>query len=162
MSQNRHWKLIARPSGHVKRSDFEFSTSPTVAPGPGQVAIEVQYISLDPAMRGWMNDVKSYVPPVKLGDVMRALGAGKVVASNDPKPAVGDFASGATGVQSHVVGDAKMFSKVDPQVAPLPRWLGVLGMPGVTAYFGLLDIGEPREGDTVVISGAAGAVGAVA
>jgi NADPH-dependent curcumin reductase CurA len=121
----------------------------------------VQYLSLDPAMRGWMNDQRSYVPPVKLGEVMRALGAGRVVASSSTALAVGDFVTGATGVQSHVVGDAKWFVKVDPNLAPLPRWLGALGMPGITAYFGLFDVGLPKPGETVVVSGAAGAVGAI-
>src|SRR4051794_35169511 len=161
MSQNRQFKLIARPVGSAKRSDFEFLTAPVPTPGPGQVLVEVQYLSIDPAMRGWMNDVRSYVPPVKLGEIMRALGAGRVVASNDPKLAVGDYVTGLTGVQSHVVADAKHFTKIDPNLAPLPRWLGALGMPGLTAYFALLDVGAPKAGETVVVSGAAGAVGAI-
>jgi NADPH-dependent curcumin reductase CurA len=161
MSQNRQFKLSARPVGSAKRSDFEYVTGPVPTPGPGQVLVEVQYLSLDPAMRGWMNDARSYVPPVKLGEVMRALGTGRVVASNDTKLAVGDYVTGLTGVQSHVVADAKHFTKIDPNLAPLPRWLGVLGMPGLTAYFALLEVGVPKAGETVVVSGAAGAVGAI-
>jgi len=161
MAQNRQFKLVARPVGNIKRSDFDFVTAPVPEPGPGQVLVEVQYLSLDPAMRGWMNDVRSYVPPVKLGEVMRALGAGRVVASNDPKLAVGDSVQGLTGVQTHALADAKAFTKIDPNLAPLPRWLGALGMPGITAYFGLLEVGAPKPGETVVVSGAAGAVGAI-
>ena len=121
--------------------------------------VEVQYVSLDPAMRGWMSEQKSYVAPVKLGDVMRALAVGRVAASNDPSLAVGDFVSGLTGVQSHALMSAKHVQKIDPALAPLPRWLGALGMTGATAYFGLLDVGKPIEGETVVVSGAAGATG---
>lgn len=160
--QNRQFKLISRPVGMVKRSDFEFATTPVGEPGPGEVLLKVQYISLDPAMRGWMNDVRSYVPPVGLGDVMRAGGIGKVIASNDPDVAVGDTLSGSTGIQEYVVANAKWMTKVDPQLAPIPRFLGALGMPGMTAYFGLLDVCDPKEGETVVVSGAAGAVGSVA
>lgn len=159
--QNRQFKLIARPSGAVKRSDFEFATTPAGQPGPGEVLVKVQYLSLDPAMRGWMNDAKSYVPPVGLGEVMRAGGIGRVVESNDPSLAAGDTVTGLTGVQDYVIAKAKEMTKVDPRLAPLPRYLGALGMPGMTAYFGLLDICDPKEGETVVVSGAAGAVGAL-
>ena len=159
MTENRQFKLIARPVGAVQRSDFELATTPIAQPEPGQVVIEVQYVSLDPAMRGWMNEQKSYVAPVKLGDVMRAFGGGRVVASNDPALAVGDFVTGLTGVQSHALMSAKHVAKVDTTLAPLPRWLGALGMTGATAYFGLLDVGKPQEGETVVVSGAAGATG---
>ncbi len=159
--QNRQFKLIARPVGMVKRSDFDFSTVPVPEPGAGEVLVQVQYISLDPAMRGWMNDRKSYIAPIGLGEVIRAGGVGTVVASNDSSLSVGDTVTGRTGVQDYVVGNASGFVKIDPRFAPLPRYLGVLGMPGLTAYFGLLEIGEPKEGDTVVVSGAAGAVGAI-
>jgi NADPH-dependent curcumin reductase CurA len=145
----------------VKRSDFEFVTTPAADPGPGEALVRVLYLSLDPAMRGWMNAGRSYIPPVGLGDVMRAGGIGQVVASNDPSLAVDDTVVGMTGVQDYAVAKAKDLTKVDARLAPLPRYLGALGMPGLTAYFGLLDIGQPKEGDTVVISAAAGAVGAV-
>jgi hypothetical protein len=121
----------------------------------------VLYLSLDPAMRGWMNAGKSYVAPVGLGEVMRAGGVGRVVTSNDPTLAAGDLVVGITGIQDYVVSKAAGLRKIDPQVAPLPRYLGALGMTGLTAYFGLLDIGQPKEGETVVVSAAAGAVGAV-
>jgi NADPH-dependent curcumin reductase CurA len=123
----------------------------------------VLYLSLDPAMRGWMNEGKSYIPPVGIGEVMRAGGIGKVVASTSPKFAVGDFVSGGTGVQQYWMGAADdktaAFHKVDPKAAPLPKYLNALGMPGMTAYFGLLEVGQPKAGETVVVSGAAGAVG---
>ena len=159
--QNRQFKLAARPVGMVKRGDFEFTSGPVPEPGPGQVLVRVQYVSLDPAMRGWMNEGRSYIPPVGLGEVMRAGTAGKVVKSNNPAFAVGDHVAGWGGVQDYVVSDGKDITKVDPRLAPLPVYLGTLGMPGMTAYFGLLDVGKPKEGDTVVVSGAAGAVGTV-
>jgi NADPH-dependent curcumin reductase CurA len=145
----------------AKRSDFEFVTTPAGEPGPGEALVRVLYLSLDPAMRGWMNAGKSYIAPVGLGDVMRAGGIGRVAASNDPSLAVGDTVVGVTGVQDYAIAKAKDLTKVDPRLAPLPRYLGALGMPGLTAYFGLLDIGQPKEGETVVVSAAAGAVGAV-
>ena len=122
--------------------------------------MEVQFISLDPAMRGWMNDAPSYIPPVGIGEVMRALGAGRVVASRHDDFAEGDHVSGLTGVQAYAVSDGNGLTKVDPDRLPLPVYLSALGMPGMTAYFGLLDIGKPEPGQTVVVSGAAGAVGA--
>ena len=158
---NRQFKLIARPVGMPKRSDFEFITSPVGEPGPGEVLVKVQYISLDPAMRGWMNEGKSYIPPVKLGEVMRAGAAGRVLASKSAAFAAGDYVTGWTGVQEYSLSDGNGLTKVDPRLAPLPVYLGTLGMPGMTAYFGLLDVGKPQSGDTVVVSGAAGAVGTV-
>jgi len=165
--QNRQWKLISRPVGLVKRSDFEFVATPVGEPGPGEVLVKVQYISLDPAMRGWLNDSPSYIPPVGLGEVMRAGGIGAVVASNAPSLAVGDTVTGLTGVQEYAIFNAGaintlLMMKVDPQLAPLPRYLGALGLTGISAYFGLLDICAPKQGETVVVSGAAGAVGSVA
>ncbi|MBK8598090.1 MAG: NADP-dependent oxidoreductase [Holophagales bacterium] len=159
--QNRQFRLIARPSGLPKRSDFDLVTTAIVAPGPGEVLVRVRYLSLDPAMRGWMNEGKSYIPPVGLGEVMRAGGVGSVVESNDPAVAVGATVVGLTGVQEYATVKAAEVTRVDPALAPLPRYLGALGMPGMTAYFGLLDICQPKEGETVVVSGAAGAVGAL-
>ena len=158
---NRQFKLIARPVGLPKRGDFEFTSTPVGEPGAGEVLVKVQYISLDPAMRGWMNEGKSYIPPVKLGEVMRAGAAGKVIASKNPAFAAGDYVTGWTGVQEYSLSDGNGLVKVDPRVASLPVYLGTLGMPGMTAYFGLLDVGKPEAGDTVVVSGAAGAVGTV-
>jgi NADPH-dependent curcumin reductase len=121
-------------------------------------------LSLDPAMRGWMNDAKSYIPPVGIDEVMRAGGIGKVVASNNPKFAVGDLVSAALGVQEYatVAEDQIQRSglfRIDPRLGSVTQWLNVLGMPGMTGYFGLLDVGQPKPGNTVVVSGAAGAVG---
>jgi NADPH-dependent curcumin reductase CurA len=158
---NRQFKLIARPVGLPKRADFEFTSVPVAEPGAGEVLVKVQYISLDPAMRGWMNEGKSYIPPVKLGEVMRAGAAGRVIASNNAAFTAGDYVTGWTGVQEYSLSDGNGLVRVDPRVAPLPVFLGTLGMPGMTAYFGLLDIGKPQPGDTVVVSGAAGAVGTV-
>lgn len=160
--QNHQYKLAARPVGMVKRSDFEFTTTPVVLqPGAGEVLVQVRYLSLDPAMRGWMNEGKSYVPPVGIGEVMRAGGVGRVIVSNDPSIAVGDTVSGQMGAQEYAVLRAKDATKIDTRLAPPQRYLGVLGMPGITAYFGLLDVGQPKEGQTVVVSAAAGAVGSV-
>ena len=118
------------------------------------------YLSLDPAMRGWMNEGRSYIPPVGIGEVMRAGGIGRVVASNHPDFAVGDHVNGTLGIQDYAVLEGARLTKVEPKLAPLPVFLNTLGMPGMTAYFGLLDVGQPKPGDTVVVSGAAGAVGA--
>lgn len=158
---NRQFRLLARPSGLPKRSDFELVTNPVEAPGPGEVLVRVQYLSLDPAMRGWMNEGKSYIAPVGLGEVMRAGGIGRVVESNAAGLAVGATVVGLTGVQEYATVKATEVTRVDPGLAPLPRFLGALGMPGMTAYFGLLDICQPKAGETVVVSGAAGAVGAL-
>jgi hypothetical protein len=160
-TKNRQFKLAKRPSGMVKREDFDFTEGPVPQPGEGEVLVKILYLSLDPAMRGWMNEGKSYVPPVGIGEVMRAGGAGRVIASNDPNIAVGDHVVGILGVQEYAVAKGKTLTKVNPKLAPLPVFLGTLGMPGMTAYFGLLDVGSFKPGDTVVVSGAAGAVGQV-
>lgn len=159
---NRQFLLARRPVGQASREDFIFQEVPVAELADGQVLLKNRYLSLDPAMRGWMNDGKSYIAPVALGDVMRALGVGEVVASKHPQFAVGDHLQGAVGVQDYYLGDAKGMHKVDPKLAPLPRYLSALGMTGMSAYFALLDVGAPKRGDTVVISGAAGAVGSVA
>jgi NADPH-dependent curcumin reductase CurA len=159
--QNRQYKLAARPVGLPKRTDFELASAPVPTPGPGEVLVKTLYLSLDPAMRGWMNEGRSYIPPVAIGEVMRAGGAGRVLASNDPGFAVGDHVTGALGVQDYAAVKASQLVKVETRVAPLPVFLGTLGMPGMTAYFGLLEIGQPKPGETMVVSGAAGAVGSV-
>ena len=159
--QNRRFKLTSRPVGMVQRGNFDFVTEPAGEPGQGEVLVRVLYLSLDPAMRGWMNAGRSYIAPVGIGEVMRAGGIGRVAQSNDPSLSEGDTVVGMTGVQDYAVTKAKELTKVDPRLAPLPRFLGALGMPGLTAYFGLLDIGQPKAGETVVVSAAAGAVGAV-
>jgi NADPH-dependent curcumin reductase CurA len=158
---NHQFRLAKRPVGMVQRSDFEYAQAPVAEPGEGEVLVKILYISLDPAMRGWMNEGKSYVPPVGIGEVMRAGAVGRVITSRDPNIAVGDHVVGVLGVQEYAVAKGKGLTKVDPKLVPLPVYLGTLGMPGMTAYFGLLEIGQPKAGETVVVSGAAGAVGQV-
>ncbi|AMB87673.1 NADP-dependent oxidoreductase [Pseudomonas agarici] len=159
---NRQFLLAKRPAGAATRDTFTYQEVPVGKPGTNQILVRNQYLSLDPAMRGWMNEGKSYIPPVGLGEVMRALGVGEVIASNNPGFAVGDYVNGALGVQDYFLGEPRGFYKVDPKLAPLPRYLSALGMTGMTAYFALLDVGAPKAGETVVISAAAGAVGSIA
>jgi hypothetical protein len=159
--KNHRFTLAARPVGLPKPSDFAFNEQDLREPSAGEVAVKVQYISLDPAMRGWMNDVRSYVPPIAIGEVMRAIAIGSVVESNHPRFAVGDQVSGMFGLQEYAVVNGDALTPVDGSIAPAPVQLGTLGMPGLTAYFGLLDVGKPVAGNTVVVSGAAGAVGSV-
>ena len=158
---NRQFRLAARPVGLPKASDWTLVEEPAPQPGEGEFLVRIEYISLDPAMRGWMNEGKSYVPPVGIGEVMRAGAAGEVVASNHPGFPVGSKVSGLFGVQEYALSNGKGVQRVDTALAPLPTYLSVLGMTGMTAYFGLLDVGAAKEGDTVVVSGAAGAVGTV-
>lgn len=158
---NRRFLLSKRPVGAVRRDDFTFENAPVAEPAEGQVQVRNLYLSLDPAMRGWMNEGKSYIPPVGLGEVMRALGVGEVVASKHPDFKPGDHVNGPLGVQDYFTGAPQGLYKIDPKLAPLPRYLSALGMTGMTAYFALLEVGQPRAGETVVISGAAGAVGSI-
>jgi NADPH-dependent curcumin reductase CurA len=158
---NRQVRLAARPIGLPKQSDWNFTEEALPEPAEGQLAVKVSHLSLDPAMRGWMNEGKSYIRPVAIGEVMRAGGAGRVVSSKHPQFKVGDEVAGSFGVQEYAISDGKGVRKVDTRFAPLTTYLGVLGAPGMTAYFGLLDIGKPKPGETVVVSGAAGAVGSV-
>ncbi|WP_354699906.1 Putative NADP-dependent oxidoreductase YfmJ [Paraconexibacter sp. AEG42_29] len=160
MSVTSHqFRLAARPVGLPKPTDWDRTTEELGDPADGQFLVRVSHLSLDPAMRGWMNDARSYIPPVGLGEVMRAGAVGEVIASAHPKFGVGDHVSGAFGVQTHALSDGAGVVKVDPELAPLPVHLGMLGMSGMTAYFGLLDVGRPEAGQTVVVSGAAGSVG---
>jgi NADPH-dependent curcumin reductase len=156
---NHQVRLAARPQGLPTPADWEHTEEPVAEPGDGEVLVKVRYLSLDPAMRGWMNDARSYMPPVGLGEVMRAGGVGEVVASRFPGVAEGDFVTGMTGAQEYATLPGEAVMKVDADRVALPVYLSALGMTGMTAYFGLLDIGRPQEGDTVVVSGAAGAVG---
>ncbi len=162
---NQQFRLAARPVGLPKNSDWQQVTEPVREIGDGEILVKALYLSLDPAMRGWMNDAKSYIRPVAIGEVMRAGGIGVVQASKSPKFAVGDHVNGGIGVQQYWAGAADDrsagFYKVDPSLAPLPTYLNTLGMPGMTGYFGLLEVGQPRAGETVLVSGAAGAVGMV-
>ena len=158
---NRMVRLARRPRGMATRADFTIEDGPVPEPGPGEFRVRIACISLDPAMRGWMNDAKSYIAPVKLGEVMRAGAAGIVEKSNHAAFAVGDAVQGVFGVQRYAISNGERVSKVDTRQAPLERWIGGLGMPGWTAYFGLLDVGQPKAGETVVVSAASGAVGSV-
>ncbi|MEU6084785.1 NADP-dependent oxidoreductase [Streptomyces sp. NPDC047108] len=158
---NHQFRLAARPVGLPRPTDWELVEEPVSEPGDGQLLVQVTHISLDPAMRGWMNEGRSYIRPVEIGEVMRAGAVGRVVASRRDGFAAGDHVYGSFGVQEYCLSDGAGVIKVDPQLAPLPVYLGTLGMTGMTAYFGLLDIGRPEAGQTVVVSGAAGAVGSV-
>jgi hypothetical protein len=159
--ESRQFRLIRRPVGLPKREDFEFRVESARPPEAGEVMVGVEYISLDPAMRGWMNEGKSYIKPVGLGEVMRAGAIGTVIESRAEGFAAGDVVTGPLGVQSVATLAAKDCLKVDPSLAPKPLFISTLGMPGMTAYFGLLAVGEPKQGETVVVSAAAGAVGAL-
>jgi NADPH-dependent curcumin reductase len=157
---NRQYRLRSRPDGMPDRDNWDLAEEPVREPEDGEVLVRVLLLSLDPAMRGWMNDVPSYIPPVGIGEVMRAVGVGKVVASKHPRVAEGDYVTGLFGVQEYAMVHGDALTVVDADLAPLGVYLNVLGMPGMTAYFGLLDIGKPQPGETVLVSGAAGAVGA--
>jgi hypothetical protein len=160
-SVNRQWRLAARPRGLPVATDWDFRSEPIAEPSGEEILVRVLYISLDPAMRGWMNDGRSYVPPVGIGEVMRAVGVGRVIASGHPDFKTGDHVSGAFGVQEYAISDGRGVVRVAADAAPMTQYLSVLGMPGMTAYFGLLDIGRPVAGETVVVSAAAGAVGQI-
>jgi NADPH-dependent curcumin reductase CurA len=163
MSQTNHQvRLAARPRGLPRATDWSLTEEEVPAPGPGQFTVAVSHLSVDPAMRGWMNAGASYVPPVEIGAVMRAGAVGQVTASEHPGFAVGDDVYGVFGVQEHAVSDGRGVIKIDTSLAAPSVYLGALGMTGLTAYFGLLDTGKLKPGDTVVVSGAAGAVGSIA
>ncbi|QDU43667.1 Putative NADP-dependent oxidoreductase YfmJ [Symmachiella dynata] len=156
---NRQITLAARPVGRPQESDFALVETPIPELEEGQFLIHTTYLSVDPYMRGRMNDRKSYAEPVKLGDVMVGEAVGKVVESKHPKFDVGDIVAGSIGWQEYCVTDGTDIRKVRTGNQPVSAALGVLGMPGLTAYFGLLEIADPAAGETVVVSGAAGAVG---
>ncbi len=161
---NHQVRLAARPVGLPKTGDWQFTEASVAAPAEGGVVVKTLMLSLDPAMRGWMNDGKSYIAPVGIAEVMRAGGIGVVLASSHAGFAVGDHVSGMLGVQEYFSAagaelKAAGLHKIDLRLGSTTQWLNVLGMPGMTGYFGLLDVGLPQAGETVVISGAAGAVG---
>ena len=158
---NRVVRLKRRPAGQVAADDFAILDEPLAEPKDGEIRVRIAYVSLDPAMRGWISEGRSYVEPVAVGDVMRAYAAGHVELSRNPRFAVGDAVTGLLGVQSHAVSDGRGVIKVDERLAPLPSWLGGLGMPGHTAYFGLKHVADVKPGETVVVSAASGAVGQV-
>jgi NADPH-dependent curcumin reductase len=164
---NHQIRLAARPVGLPIRECWSFTAEAVTEPAAGGIVVKTLSISLDPAMRGWMNEGKSYIPPVGIGEVMRAGGIGKVIASANPKFAVGDVVTAGTGVQEYAAFDdagikRASVAKIDLRMGTINQWLNVLGMPGMTGYFGLMDVGQPgltRADETVVVSGAAGAVG---
>ena len=158
---NTQIKLAKRPVGLPTADTFNIEKNPIPVPAEGEVLLKTKYISLDPAMRGWMNDARSYIPPVGIGEVMRAGTVSEVVESKHGKYKVGDILVGNAGVQEYIATDTRGYHQVDPRLAPLPVFLGTLGMPGFTGYFGLTRIGEPKAGETVLVSGAAGAVGSI-
>jgi NADPH-dependent curcumin reductase CurA len=162
MTVNNQIRLASRPIGLPDASNWQHTTEPITSPKDGELLVQVTHISLAPAMRGWMDDQRSYMPPVELGTVMRAPAVGRVVASQNSSFAEGSWVTGMLGVQEYAISDGAGLRRIDPDGAPLSRHLGVLGVTGITAYFGLLDIGRPRAGETVVVSGAAGAAGSVA
>lgn len=158
---NHQFRLASRPEGMVGREHFDYVEEALPELKDGQVLIKNTYISLDPAMRGWMAAGRSYIPPVEIGEVMRAGTVGTVLESKGARLVAGDDVTGWLGVQEYAVCEENAVFKVDTTEISLPKYLGALGMPGMTAYFGLLEVGAPKEGETVVVSGAAGAVGSV-
>ena len=163
-STNHQIRLAARPVGMPKASDWSHTTEAVSSPDAGGILVKTHLLSLDPAMRGWMNEGKSYIPPVGIDEVMRAGGVGEVIESNNPAFPVGTIVNAGLGVQEYCLINSAEIKRsgvfaIDTNMAPAQKWLNALGMPGMTAYFGLLDVGLPKAGETVVVSGAAGAVG---
>lgn len=159
---NKQLKLVKRPVGMPSEDTWSLENNSLPELKDGEVLIQNHYISLDPAMRGWMNDTKSYIPPVQIGEVMRAGTIGKVIKiNNHPTYKVGDVLTGWGGVQQYNVTDGTGYYQVNTDLAPMPTYIGALGMPGMTAYFGILEVGKIKAGDVVLVSGAAGAVGSV-
>ena len=159
---NKQVLLAARPAGFPRHSDFLLVESPVPHAGKDEVLLRVIYLSVDPYMRGRMRDAASYAEPVKIGEVMTGGAVAEVIESRNPAYRVADIVEGMLGWQQHAVSDGAELRKIDPSIAPISTALGVLGMPGMTAYFGLLDICHPQPGETVVVSAAAGAVGSLA
>jgi NADPH-dependent curcumin reductase CurA len=160
-NMNRQITLAARPAGLPKESDFKLVESPIPVPKTGEVLARTIYLSVDPYMRGRMSEAESYARPLQIGEVMIGGAVGKVIRSNDARFAVGDVVEGMFGWQEYGVTKGDELRKIDPSLAPISTALGVLGMPGLTAYFGLLYNSDPQPGETVLVSGAAGAVGAL-
>ena len=157
-STNRQWTLASRPTGMPNEANFNLGDAVIAEIADGQILVEMLYLSVDPYMRGRISGARSYAKPVEIGEVMTGGAVGRVIASKHPKFAEGDAVEGMFGWQTHSISDGKGVRKLDPTL-PVSTALGVLGMPGLTAYFGLLDVCNPQAGETVVVSGAAGAVG---
>jgi NADPH-dependent curcumin reductase len=160
-TMNQQVLLASRPQGAVTAENFRIVEAPVPIPGAGEVLVRGEWLSLDPYMRGRMNDAKSYVPPARIGEVMVGQVAGEVVESKDAAFAPGDKVLAPLGWQLYGVAKAQELAKIDTSRAPASYYLGLLGMPGMTAWFGLFDIGQPKAGETVVVSAASGAVGSV-
>ena len=158
---SRQIVLAARPQGKPTKNDFRLEEVEVPSPGPGQVLLSVRYLSLDPYMRGRMDDRKSYAPPTPIGEVMPGETVAEVLASNNLGYAVGDIVASRTGWRSLALSDGQALRKLDPRLAPITTGLGVLGMPGFTAYGGLTNIGRPKKGETVVVAAASGPVGSL-
>jgi NADPH-dependent curcumin reductase CurA len=158
---NRRVVLASRPEGEPKPSNFRLETTSVPEPGPDEVLLRTRWLSIDPYMRGRMSAAKSYTKPIEVGEVMGGGTVSEVVASNHPDFAIGDIVLGQSGWQDYAVSGAKGLRKLDPSVAPVSTALGVLGMPGMTAYTGLLTIGQPKPGETVVVAAATGPVGSL-
>jgi len=156
---NRQIRLAARPSGMPKESDFQIVETPPPQPADGEILVKTLYWSVDPYMRGRITGVKTYADPVLVGDLMVGGAVGQVVESKSADYSPGDFVTGWWGWQEYATIPGRGLQKLNPKLAPLTTALGVLGMPGMTAYFGFLDLCQPKPGETVVVSGAAGAVG---
>ncbi|MEP3332433.1 NADP-dependent oxidoreductase [Sedimentitalea sp.] len=159
--QMHHIALASRPTGAPTAENFSYEAAPMPVPGDDEVLIKVHYISLDPYMRGRMDDAKSYAAPVPIGGTMEAGGVGEVIASNSPAFKPGDFAFGMLGWATHAVQPAKMLRKLDPSQGPITAALGVLGMPGFTGWHGLTEYGRPKAGETLVVAAATGPVGSM-
>jgi NADPH-dependent curcumin reductase len=157
--QGKRVVLVSRPVGEPKTSDFRVEEYAPSTPGQGEVLLRTVWLSLDPYMRGRMSDAPSYAAPVPIGGVMEGETVSEVIASNNPGFAKGDIVITRSGWQTHAVSDGKTLTKIDPSIAPISTAVGVLGMPGMTAYSGLLEIGKPKAGETVVVAAASGAVG---
>ena len=160
MTKNKKWILKKRPKGLVEESNFKFIEEELSELQDGEIIIQTEYLSVDPTQRMWLTDMPGYLPPIQIDEVIRSGGMGRVIKSKNERFDEGDLVNGFMGWQTHLISDGKGFTKV-PEVLPIPTMLNVLGLTGITAYFGLLDIGQPNEGDTVVVSGAAGATGSV-
>ena len=160
MTENKKWILKKRPIGLVDESNFDFIEEELPSVKDGEILIQNEYLSVDPTQRMWLTDMPGYLPPIQIDEVIRSSGMGRVIQSKSDKFDEGDLVNGLVGWQTHLISDGKGFTKV-PEILPIPTMINVLGLTGITAYYGLLDVGQPKEGDTVVVSGAAGATGSV-
>jgi len=160
VTANKKWILKSRPKGLVEDSNFELVEETLPDIDEGQIFVKTEYLSVDPTQRMWLTDVPGYLPPIQIDEVIRSGGMGRVVQSKNSKFKEGDLVNGFVGWQTHSISDGKGF-RIVPELLPIPTMLNVLGLTGITAYFGLLDIGQPKEGETVLVSGAAGATGSV-